>query len=50
MDLAVSVSAVVPASIAVPLVGAALLAGFSRLLPRWARDVIAIAVALATTT
>ena len=49
MDLAVSVSAVVPASIAVPLVGAALLAGFSRLLPRWARDVIAIAVALATT-
>ena len=49
MDLAVSVSAVVPASIAVPLLGAALLAGFSRLLPRWARDVIAIAVALATT-
>ena len=49
MDLAVSVSAVVPASIAVPLAGAALLAGFSRLLPRWARDVIAIAVALATT-
>jgi multicomponent Na+:H+ antiporter subunit D len=50
VDLAVSVSAVVPASIAVPLVGAALLAGFSRLLPRWARDAIAIAVALATTT
>jgi multicomponent Na+:H+ antiporter subunit D len=47
--LAVSVSAVVPASIAVPLAGAALLAGFSRLLPRWARDVIAVAVALATT-
>ncbi|TVZ00739.1 NADH dehydrogenase [Trebonia kvetii] len=36
-------------SIAVPLAGAALLAGFSRLLPRWARDSIAIAVALATT-
>ena len=50
MDLAVSASAVVPASIAVPLAGAALLAGFSRLLPRWARDVTAIAVALATTT
>ena len=50
MDLAVSASAVVPASIAVPLAGAALLAGFSRLLPRWARDLIAIAVALATTT
>jgi multicomponent Na+:H+ antiporter subunit D len=49
VDHAVSVSAVVPASIALPLVGAALLAGFSRLLPRWARDVIAIAVALATT-
>jgi len=50
VNLAVSASAVVPASIAVPLVGAALLAGFSRLLPRWARDLIAIAVALATTT
>jgi multicomponent Na+:H+ antiporter subunit D len=50
VDLAVSASAVVPASIAVPLAGAALLAGFSRLLPRWARDVTAIAVALATTT
>ncbi len=50
MDLTVSASAVVPASIAVPLAGAALLAGFSRLLPRWARDLIAIAVALATTT
>ena len=50
MDLAVSASAVVPASIAVPLAGAALMAGFSRLLPRWARDLIAIAVALATTT
>ncbi len=49
MDLAVTSSAVVPASIAVPLAGAALLAGFSRLLPRWARDLIAIAVALATT-
>jgi multicomponent Na+:H+ antiporter subunit D len=50
VDLAVSSSAVVPASIAVPLAGAALMAGFSRLLPRWARDLIAIAVALATTT
>jgi multicomponent Na+:H+ antiporter subunit D len=50
VDLAVSASAVVPASIAVPLAGAALLAGFSWLLPRWARDVIAIAVALATTS
>ncbi len=45
-----SASAVVPASIVVPLAGAALLAGFSRLLPRWARDLIAIALALATTT
>jgi multicomponent Na+:H+ antiporter subunit D len=50
VDLAVSSSAVIPASIVVPLAGAALLAGFSRLLPRWARDLIAIAVALATTT
>ena len=50
MDLAVSASAVIPASIAVPLAGAALMAGFSRLLPRWARDLIAIAVALATLT
>jgi multicomponent Na+:H+ antiporter subunit D len=50
VDPAVPASAIVPTSIAVPLVGAALLAGFSRLLPRWARDVIAIAVALATTT
>ena len=50
MDLVVSTSAVVPASVAVPLVGAALMAGFSWLLPRWARDLIAIAVALATTT
>jgi multicomponent Na+:H+ antiporter subunit D len=50
VDLAVSASAVIPASIAVPLAGAALMAGFSRLLPRWARDLIAIAVALATTT
>jgi multicomponent Na+:H+ antiporter subunit D len=45
-----SASAVIPASIVVPLAGAALLAGFSRMLPRWARDLIAIAVALATTT
>ena len=50
MNLTVSASAVIPASVAVPLVGAALLAGFSRLLPRWARDLIAIAVAVATTT
>ena len=50
MDLVASTSAVVPASVAVPLAGAALLAGFSWLLPRWARDLIAIAVALATTT
>jgi multicomponent Na+:H+ antiporter subunit D len=50
VNLAVSASAVIPASIVVPLAGAALLAGFSRLLPRWARDLIAIAVALATTT
>jgi multicomponent Na+:H+ antiporter subunit D len=49
MDLAVSTSAVIPASVAVPLGGAALMAGFSWLLPRWARDLIAIAVALATT-
>jgi multicomponent Na+:H+ antiporter subunit D len=49
VDLAVSTSAVVPLSVAVPLAGAALMAGFSRLLPRWARDLIAIAVALATT-
>jgi multicomponent Na+:H+ antiporter subunit D len=49
VDLAVSASAVIPVSIVVPLAGAALLAGFSRLLPRWARDLIAIAVALATT-
>lgn len=40
---------VIPASIAVPLAGAALLAGFNRVLPRWARDVTAIAAALATT-
>jgi multicomponent Na+:H+ antiporter subunit D len=50
VDLSVSTSAIVPASIAVPLAGAALMAGFSWLLPRWARDLIAIAVALATTT
>ena len=49
MDLVVSTSAVIPASVAVPLGGAALMAGFSWLLPRWARDLIAIAVALATT-
>ncbi|HEX3190106.1 MAG TPA: complex I subunit 5 family protein [Streptosporangiaceae bacterium] len=48
MDL-VSTSAVVPLSVAVPLAGGALMAGFSRLLPRWARDLTAIAVALATT-
>ena len=50
MDLLASTSAIIPASVAVPLGGAALLAGFSWLLPRWARDLIAIAVALATTT
>ena len=50
MDLFASSSAVIPASVAVPLVGAALMAGFSGLLPRWARDLIAIAVALATVT
>jgi multicomponent Na+:H+ antiporter subunit D len=48
VDLFASSSAVIPASVAVPLVGAALMAGFSGLLPRWARDLIAIAVALAT--
>jgi multicomponent Na+:H+ antiporter subunit D len=46
----VSASAVIPASVAVPLAGAALMAGFSRLLPRWARDLVAVAVTLATTT
>ena len=50
MNLVVSTSAVIPASVAVPLGGAALMAGFSRFLPRRARDLIAIAVALATTT
>ena len=49
MDLVVSTSAVIPASVVVPLAAAALMAGFSRFLPRWARDLIAIAVALATT-
>jgi multicomponent Na+:H+ antiporter subunit D len=49
VDLAVSASAVIPASVAVPLAGGALLAGFTRLLPRWARDLTAVAVALATT-
>ena len=50
MALFASSSAVIPASVVVPLVGAALMAGFSGLLPRWARDLIAIAVALATVT
>ncbi len=50
MELPVSASAVIPVSVAVPLAGAALMAGFSRLLPRWVRDLFAIAVALATTT
>jgi multicomponent Na+:H+ antiporter subunit D len=50
VDLVVSTSAVIPASVVVPLGAAALMAGFSRLLPRWARDLIAIAAALATTT
>ena len=46
----VSTSAVIPASVVVPLGAAALMAGFSRFLPRRARDLIAIAVAVATTT
>jgi multicomponent Na+:H+ antiporter subunit D len=46
----VSTSAVIPASVVVPLGAAALMAAFSRFLPRRARDLIAIAVALATTT
>ncbi|HEX4288183.1 MAG TPA: complex I subunit 5 family protein [Trebonia sp.] len=50
MSLSVSSSAVIPASVVVPLIGAALMAGFSGLLPRWARDLIAIAVAIATCT
>ena len=50
MNLFTSSSAVIPASVVIPLVGAALMAGFSGLLPRWARDVIAIAVTLATVT
>jgi multicomponent Na+:H+ antiporter subunit D len=50
VDLAVSTSAVVPVSVALPLAAGALMVGFSRLLPRWARDLIAIAVALVTTT
>jgi multicomponent Na+:H+ antiporter subunit D len=49
VNLVVSTSAVIPASVVVPLGAAALMAGFSRFLPRWARDLIAIAVALATT-
>jgi multicomponent Na+:H+ antiporter subunit D len=49
VDLVVSTSAVIPASVVLPLGAAALMAGFSRFLPRWARDLIAIAVALATT-
>lgn len=39
----------VPASVAVPLVGAAVLGGANRLLPRVARDLLAVGVALATT-
>jgi multicomponent Na+:H+ antiporter subunit D len=50
VNLFVSTSAVVPASVVVPLGAAALMAGFSRFLPRRARDLIAIAVAVATTT
>jgi multicomponent Na+:H+ antiporter subunit D len=49
VDVAVSTSAVIPVSVALPLAAGALMVGFSRLLPRWARDLIAIAVALATT-
>ena len=50
MDHFVSMSAVIPASVVLPLIGAALMAGFSGLLPRWARDLITIAVAIATCT
>ncbi len=50
MNLFVSTSAVIPASVVVPLGAAALMTGFSRFLPRRARDLIAIAVAAATTT
>jgi multicomponent Na+:H+ antiporter subunit D len=50
VDLFASASAVIPASVAVPLGGAALMAGFSGLLPRWVRDLVAIAVTLGTTT
>jgi multicomponent Na+:H+ antiporter subunit D len=50
VSLFASSSAVIPASVVVPLVGAALMAGFSGLLPRWARDLISIAVAIATCT
>jgi multicomponent Na+:H+ antiporter subunit D len=50
VSLSVSSSAVIPASVVVPLIGAALMAGFSGLLPRWVRDVITIAVAIATCT
>jgi multicomponent Na+:H+ antiporter subunit D len=50
VDLAVSASAVIPVSVVVPLTGAALITGFSRVLPRWARDLGATAIALATTT
>jgi multicomponent Na+:H+ antiporter subunit D len=49
VDHVVSTSAVIPASVVVPLGAAALMVGFSRFLPRWVRDLIAIAVALATT-
>ena len=45
----VSTSVLLPVSAVVPLSGAAVLAGFSWLLPRRVRDLIAIAVALATT-
>jgi multicomponent Na+:H+ antiporter subunit D len=45
----VSTSVLLPVSAIVPLSGAAVLAGFSWLLPRRVRDLIAIAVALATT-
>jgi multicomponent Na+:H+ antiporter subunit D len=50
VNLFVSTSAVIPASVVVPLGAAALMTGFSRFLPRQARDLIAIAVAVATTT
>jgi multicomponent Na+:H+ antiporter subunit D len=50
VNLIATTSAVIPASVVVPLGAAALMTGFSRFLPRRVRDLIAIAVAVATTT